>query len=172
MSSLLPFFLIVQVGPALEVAGDWGTQVKLGQDFGYHFSGGNTGFALGASIEESFGNCTEADGVSCISLQAGPKAWWTFQIADLPLFVAPSIRLAWTHVRVSVDAFNATGVFNGVGLQFAVEARYILSERVILYARPITIDMIAGDGNQNLDFVYDDNFAMRYDLTFGGGIAF
>jgi hypothetical protein len=168
----LPFFATVQLGPALEVAGDWGTQLKIGQEFGYHFSGGQTGFALGLSLEESFGNCTEASGVSCISLQAGPKMWWDFQpIADVPFFLAPSLRLAFVHVRVDADGLG-TGTFTGAGLQVAFEARYIISERMILFARPITLDFIAGGSNRELGYVYDDNIAMRYDITFGGGIAF
>jgi hypothetical protein len=169
----LPFFATVQLGPALEVAGDWGTQLKIGQDFGYHFSGGSTGVALGVSLEESFGNCTEADGASCVSFQVGPKIWWDFQpIADLPLFFGPTLRLAFVHVRVDADGIGATGTFTGAGLQVALEARYIISERAILFARPITLDMIAGGSNQTLSYVYDDNFAMRYDVSFGGGIAF
>jgi hypothetical protein len=168
----LPFFATVQLGPALEVAGDWGTQLKIGQDFGYHTNGGITGFAIGASFEESFGNCTDANGASCFSFQAGPKAWWDFKPFEVPLFFAPSIRLAFVHVRVNADGFGLTGIFNGVGLQLAVEARYILSERAILFARPITLDMIVGGSNDTLSLIYDDNFAMRYDLTFGGGIAF
>ena len=169
----LPFFATVQIGPALEVAGDWGTQLKIGQDFGYHVSGGTTGFAIGGSLEESFGNCTDASGVSCFSFQIGPKAWWDFRPFELPLYIAPSIRVAWAHVRVNVDGFGgATGIFNAVGLQLALEVRYIISDRAILFARPVTLDMIAGDSNDNLGRIYDDNFAMRYDITFGGGIAF
>lgn len=168
-----PFFAVLQLGPAIEVAGDWGTQLKLGQDFGYHLSGGTTGLALGVSLEESFGNCTDAEGVSCFSFQGGPKAWWTFQpIADLGLFVGPAARLAYTHVRVSVPGFGASGSFNGVGLQLSLEARMVLLDRLILFFRPITLDMIVGGSDENLGLVYDDNFAIRYDITFGGGLAF
>ena len=68
-----PYFATFTMGPAIEVAGDWGTQFKLSQELGYHFSGSFSGPAFGLSIDEAFGNCTDAFGVSCFSFSMGPK---------------------------------------------------------------------------------------------------
>jgi hypothetical protein len=170
-----PYFATVHLGPAMEVAGDWGTQFKIGEDFGYHLDGGSSGLAIGISLEESFGNCTEGQGVSCFSFQAGPKVWYDYQVSDsIPLFLSPSARLAFSHVRVSASGFgySVSGGFTGVGMQFGLEARYLLGERGILFFRPVTIDMIVGDSDEDLARIYDDNVAVRYDLTFGGGLTF
>jgi hypothetical protein len=173
VSTPRPFFATAMIGPAIEVAGDWGTQVKIGQDFGYHLNGGMDGVALGVSFEESFGNCTDADGVRCVSLELGPKLWWDFQpFSSLAFFVGPAARLALAYVHLTADGLDRAGRFVGVGLQLSVEARLVLSDRAILFFRPVTVDVIAGDSNDVLSLIYDDHVAARYDLTFGGGFAF
>jgi hypothetical protein len=164
-------FATFHVGPAMEVAGDWGTQLKIGQDLGWHIDGTSSGLALGLSLEESFGNCTEGQGASCFSFQAGPKLWYDVQILDdLPLYIAPTARLAFTHVAVSAGSLS--GGFTGAGIQLGLELRAVLSDRAVLFFRPVTFDVIIGDADQTLSYVYDDTVAMRYDLTFGGGVTF
>jgi len=165
------FFATFQVGPAMEIAGDWGSQLKIGQDFGFHTGGGASGLAIGVSLEESFGNCTEGLGVSCFSFQAGPKLWYDVQLADsLPLYIAPIARVAFAHVNVS--AGGVSGSFTGFGLQLGLELRAVLADRAVLFFRPVTFDTIVGASDDTLARIYDDNVAMRYDLTFGGGVAF
>jgi len=170
-----PMFASFHLGPAIELTGDWGSQLKIGQEFGYHFSGRFEGPALGISVEESFTNCTAASGVDCVSVELGPKLWWDFALVPgLGLYLTPMVRLGFTHVHISATIFGQDfdGAANAFGIQLGLAVRLLLGDRGLVFFRPITMDMAIGGPDDDLKQVYDDHFGMRWDLVFGGGVTF
>jgi hypothetical protein len=174
-ASTRPMFASFHLGPAIEITGDWGSQLKIGQEFGYHFSGRFEGPALGLSVEESFTNCTPVSDVSCVSFEVGPKFWWDFALVPgMGIYLAPMVRLGFTHVHISATVFGQDydGAANAFGIQLGLALRLVLGDRGLVYFRPITMDMAIGGADDDLERVYDENFAMRWDLVFGGGFVF
>lgn len=79
-------FATFWLGAAAGVSGV-GSQMKLGQEFGWHWSGDATGGAIGGYLHESFGSGFTA-------IQLGPKFWWDFAIMDgLGLYISPSASI-------------------------------------------------------------------------------
>lgn len=142
----------MSLGPAIFlVPGGGFTQFKLEQEFGYHFSGDSSGPALGANIGESFGS-----GVFLFT--PGAKFWWDIQpSSDYAIYITPAVKLGYA---LGVNGAAAHAFNWSVG----AEGRVILGDRGLIFFRPFTLDMYAGD--------FIDTFAMRYDLMFGGGVTF
>jgi len=147
-------FVTFGVGPSIGLSYS-GTQVKLAQDFGYHFFGDGSGPALGAEISEAFGH-------SIFRFQVGPKFWWDIQpSSSLGLYLAPTAQLGYAHL-----ASSGGGSANAFDMQFGFEARLVLGDRGMLYVRPVGIDILIG-GNS-----YGSDTATIYDLAVGGGVTF
>ena len=108
--------------------------------------------ALGVNIAESFGN-------SAFVFQPGVKFWWDIQVVeDYAIYVTPAGKLGYT---LGTGGGATAHAFNWA---LGVEGRVILGDRGLIFFRPFTLDMFAGE--------FVDDFAMRYDLMFGGGVTF
>ncbi len=157
-------FAAFGLGPSfgLTACGDGGcgstsnvTQIKLGQEIGYHVSGRGDGFAIGASIEEAFGD-------NLLRLQPGVKLWWDIQPSqNLALYIAPTLKLGYAYFSVDAGPFGSADdhAFNA---QVGVEGRIVLEDRGMIFLRPFTLDT----------FTNDDGVLLTYDLMFGGAVTF
>ncbi len=90
----------------------------------------------------------------------GAKFWWDIQFAeDLAIFYTPSVKLGYALATFG----NTAHAFN---FQFGlVEGRVVLGDRGVVFFKPVSLDMFAGDFG-------GPSFVMRYDLMFGGGVTF
>ena len=161
-----PFWGAFGLGPAIGVDNYTGTQFKLLQEFGYHFSGTAEGPALAFDLQESFGD-------SVTMIQVGGKFIYDIQpVPDLGLYLGPSILMGLTHWSVSLppctdiypgfcDQFQAPGG-NFFNIQIGFEGKLVLGDRGMVFFRPFTLDI-----NANSDTTF-----VRYDLIFGGGVIF
>jgi len=125
-----------------------GTQFKIAQEFGYHFSGHGAGPALGASLEEAFGSGLGA-------LPDRPKFWWDFQPVDgWACTSRPRRKIGYALFAASGGGARPHAFTSSSALR---RTRAGETARSFMF-RPFTIDMAAGDG-----------FAAAYDLLFGAG---
>jgi len=146
-------FVTLGVGPSIGLSYN-GTQAKLAQDFGYHFSGEGDGPALGVEVSEAFGQ-------QLFRFQAGAKFWWDIQpSSELGLYLAPTAQVGFAHLSAGSAAANAFDA------QLGFEVRLVLGDRGMVYVRPLGIDILAG-GN-----AYGNDTETIYDLMIGGGVTF
>lgn len=148
-------FATFSLAPAFGLSANSATQLKLGQAFGFHFSGDAEGFAIGGELQESFAG-------GAFALAVGPKAWFDFAVSrDYGVYIAPTVMMGLGYV--SVDGYYGFGSSSAAGfdMQFGVEAKVVLADRGLLFVRPVTIDLAIGS-----------QVAVRYDLVFGGGVTF
>jgi hypothetical protein len=140
-------------GPAIQI--EWlPGQFKIEQAFGWHFSGTGAGPAIGIHLAESFGN-------NFFGFAVGPRFWYDIQpMANLGLYIAPFAQLGFAVASASGCSGDGCtqAAFNMV---FGGEVRLALADRGIVFFRPFS-----------LDFFIQDEFAMRYNLMFGGGVYF
>jgi hypothetical protein len=150
--STRPMFATFGFGPSILIEPGSGTQFKITQAFGYHLFGGGEGPAIGAALEEAFG-----EGIT--RFQIGPKFWWDIQpAAGLGLYLAPTFKLGYMLATNGDSAHY----FN---FQFGFEVKMVLGNRGLVFFRPFTLDMGAGG-------VDGARFGAGYDLMFGGGVTF
>jgi len=144
------FFAGLQLGCGIGVTSGFISQVRLRQEFGWHFQGQFKGPAIGVSLSESFGS-------GGFLFTAAPKFWWDIQIMDLGLYVAP-----WIHAGFGL-ATNGSSVaaFNWA---FGAEARLVLFDTGYVSFQPIAFDFYHGD--------FGTSAVVRYNLMFGGGFTF
>ncbi len=158
-----PMWFSVGFGPSVGIVGcvrrlcnteQSYTQFKVSEDFGFHVSGSD-GFAIGANLQQAFGN-------DVYRFSGAFKMWWDAPLTDdLALFLTPTVHAGYSllyfdfgDLGTIVDhAFNAQA---GLGL------RMVLLDRVLLYVRPITADVLIGE----------DGVALFYDIAVGGGVTF
>jgi hypothetical protein len=123
-----------------------GSVFKMGQEFGWHWSGDFTGGAIGAYLHESF-----AGGAAAVQL--GPKFWWDFQIMDgLGLYISPS-------VAIGIAIAGGGAAFD---MNLGCEAKLALADRGFVSFKPIGINIVAGGGGA----------LVGWDFLFGGGVMF
>lgn len=153
--STRPMFAVLTLGGAIGVNRNSANQGKFGQEFGWHMlSGDGTGLAVGAALQESFGN-------SVFIFRAGAKAWWDFKlIPALPnLTIAPFAQLGFAVLAVSTPfGSDSSGAFNW---QFGAEARIVFKNRWMVLFRPFA-----------LDFLHNNGTSVSYDMQVGGGMTF
>ncbi len=137
------------------------TQVKLDFGFGYHFSGAAAGPALAFDLQLGVAN-------GFITVEVGPRFLWDIPIAPAHGFsLAPSLMLGYAHVsdrcpRGTVCAPSR----DGLTLQFGLEARLLVAQRLLLVLTPVQLDLLPTAARG------DWNASLRYDLLFGLGAAF
>ncbi len=152
--STRPMFAVLTLGGAISVSKST-NQGKFGQEFGWHMlSGDGTGLAVGAALQESFGN-------NVFIFRAGAKAWWDFKlIPALPnLTIAPFAQLGFAVLAVNTPfGSDSSGAFNW---QFGAEARIVFKNRWMVLFRPFA-----------LDFLHNNGTSVSYDMQVGGGMTF
>jgi hypothetical protein len=151
-----PFYGGLYLGPAIGIGSlSGGAAFKLGQIFGYHFSGDASGPALGFRLEETFPS-------GFFILELGPKFWWDIQPSeDLALYIAPEVYIGYG------GAFASGGSGHGFNFGFGVEGKVILGNVGVITFKPLCFDFIAGDAGRA-----GSGVAAAYNLMFGGGFAF
>ncbi len=156
------FWASLAMGPAIGMYGV-GTQFKLIQTFGWHFSGGATGPALAFDISEAFAG-------GYFTLDMVPRFVWDIHIIeDLGLYLSPSGGLGFSY-----STFGACKTTTGGGVicpysswvafhaTMAFDGKLILQNRWLVFFRPLGLDFYAhGNGT-----------AMRFSVMFGGGAIF
>ncbi|MCC6527793.1 MAG: hypothetical protein IT373_34425 [Polyangiaceae bacterium] len=165
-----PMFLDVGLGPTLFMGASGGggsiraddgfPRGKLQLEFGYHFSGDSSGPALGPNIEVSFG----APPRDVTGVEPGLKFWYDIQIGDVAFYLTPSAKLGYgalIYRSVAAHAFN---------IELGFEGRLIINDRGLVFFRPITVDMLAGE--VGFGGASASGFAAFWDLMFGGGATF
>lgn len=131
------------------------SQLKLAQEIGYHVSGHGEGFAIGASMEEAFGD-------NLVRLQPGVKLWWDIQPSnDLALYIAPTLKLGYAFFSVDAGPFGSA-TDHAFNAQVGVEGRLVLGDRGMVFFRPFTLDT----------FTNDSGVLLTYDIMFGGAVTF
>jgi hypothetical protein len=157
-----PMWASLGMGGAINVK-DSGSQFKLTQDFGYHFTssfgGPSAGPAIAIVLQEGFGN-------NFISFEIGPRFVWDIPVVqNLGLYLSPSLTLGYAYAGTSVDCgpyVDCGGGASAFNLGLAFAAKLILADRGMVFFQPFGIDMgIRGEG-----------VSVRYDLIFGGGVIF
>jgi hypothetical protein len=140
---------------------------KVALDFGYHFSGKGDGPAIGASLEQTFGNRFG------YMLNPAFKFWWDIEIADMAIYIAPFAKAGYAMMtRPNICSRRFLGVrrcpmghFANIGI--GVEGRVVLNDRGMLFLRPVQIDTYLGP-----DDFYGEVFIIGYSLLLGGGVTF
>jgi hypothetical protein len=123
----------------------------LAFDFGYHFDGAGEGPAIGASLEQSFG-----DGF--YTFNPNFKFWWDIMIADMAIYVAPFAKAG--YLLGSTGQLAHGFVFGG-----GIEGRVILDDRWFTYLRPAQLDVVIGD-------FFGDTVHVNFFVYIGGGVTF
>lgn len=155
------------------------TQFKLGQGFGYHFSGTFSGPAIAFEVQESFGD-------EFTLLEMGFKFLWDIQVLKgIAFYLSPSITLGIIHMSdekcISIhDKEICVDIsMDGWTLQFGFAGKLILANRALLFFRLVTIDVMRGTvvfpiptGTSSSSSSSAWKTGARYDLLFGGGIIF
>lgn len=148
-------------GPASALS-DFATQFKMELTYGYHLQGGATGPALGGVLAPSFG-----DGVTGFAL--GGRAWWDFQFwKDLGVYIAPFAQLGFASFSSDITTcVGASCRTESVGtttlnMMLGVEGRLVISDRGMVFFRPIGLDFHFHDGGMDT----------RWDILIGGGVYF
>ncbi len=127
---------------------------KLALDYGYHVSGDTEGFALGVTLEQSFDS-------HFYIFNPGFKMWWDIHITELPIFIAPTVKLGYALAACD-GCGNDDHAFNaGVG----VEGRLVLDDRWMLLFRPVHLDTYFGS-------FFEETVLVHYDILIGGGLTF
>ncbi len=138
------------------------SQFKLRQTFDYHFSGASSGIGLGLLLGESLGG----DGAI---LQVGPRLFWDIQLSSRAgFYLSPALGLGLTYIANSPEGRHGSNEdILAVTAALGVELKLILADRVLLFLRPLGLElMIGGEG---LDTV--DGLLLRYDLLLGVGVT-
>ncbi len=157
--STRPMFFTGGVGPVffglnernVRPRGGVYSRIKLGLDFGYHFSGDGEGPAIGATIEQSF--------VDFYFFNPAFKFWYDIEIADMAIYVAPLAKAGYAYA----SPVNGLHFLN---LGAGVEGRVVLADRGMLFLRPVQIDSYFGSS------YYNTNFLLNYSAMIGGGVTF
>ena len=148
-SGTRPMWAFFGMGGAIGIS-NLGSQFRLTEEFGYHFSGKSDGPAIGGFLSESFG-------AGFFGFQVGPKFTWDFQIVkDLGVYLAPTFHIAFA---LAGAGGSAVAGFN-FGLGF--EGKLVIMNRGIVFFRPFERDFVAAEYG----------FGARYNLSFGGGVIF
>lgn len=130
------------------------TQFKLSEDFGYHVSGSD-GFAVGANLQQAFGN-------DVFRGTAAFKVWFDAPLSDdLALYLTPMVHVGYSLLYFDFGELGSI-VDHAFNAQAGLGIRMVLLDRVLVYVRPITADMLVGP----------DGVALFYDIAVGGGITF
>jgi hypothetical protein len=153
-----PMWASLGMGGAINVK-DSGSQFKLTQDFGYHFSGNAAGPAIAIILQEGFGN-------GFIVFEIGPRFVWDIPVVqNLGFYLSPSLTAGYAYAGTSADCgpyANCGGGASAFNLGIAFAGKLILADRGMVFFQPFGIDMgIRGEG-----------VSVRYDLIFGGGVIF
>ncbi|MCC6746345.1 MAG: hypothetical protein IT371_01720 [Deltaproteobacteria bacterium] len=145
-----PMWGFFGMGGAIGMTSFSGSQFRLSEEFGYHFSGKSDGPAIGGILAESFGS-------GFFGFQVGPKFTWDFQIVrDLGVYLAPTAHIAFALAGAGGSAAA------GFNFGFGFEGKLVIMNRGIVFFRPFELDFFAGDFP----------FQARYNLSFGGGVIF
>lgn len=146
------FYLGGGIGPAFGLD-NARTQVRIEEEFGYHFDGEPTGFFLGVSLSQSFGNdyvLASFSGRLGYDISAVEES-------DFEFVIGPNATVGFAFgdcsyrggCRGDVDAFFHTTL--NLDLKFL-----LLDDELTIYARPVSLEIGAGD----FEF-------LRYILMFG-----
>ena len=140
-------------------------RMRVGLDFGYHFSGDGEGPAIGASIEQSF-----FGGYFDYMFNPTFKFWYDIEIADMAIYIAPFAKAGYAFMtRPDFCRFGTVrchaGHFANIGL--GAEGRVVLNDRGMLFLRPVQVDTYLGPN----DF-YGSVIIVSYSLMLGGGVTF
>jgi hypothetical protein len=170
-----PFAVTLALGGVAGFSGAAGG-FALAQELGYHLSRSGGGPALGLAIGESFGSRGQgASGTSTrVSVyQVGAKLWWDLQpAARTAFYLAPVLQLSFAYATAAVvGSSDSTYAF---ALRGGLEAKLVVDDRWLLYARPIGLDLlvggahlggVAGEGT-------DASLLLRYEAVAGAGVIF
>ena len=128
------------------------TQLHVALDFGYHFSGDGKGPAIGATIEQSFGQ-------DLYTLNPGFKFWWDIPITDKSIYLAPFAKAGYL---LGASSGN-TG--HGFNLGFGAEGRLVIKDRWMALLRLPQIDLAMGD-------FFSESVVFNVTMLAGGGVTF
>jgi len=157
-----PFWVSGYVGPAINLRSSYvGTQIKLAQQFGFHFTGRAWGPAIAFDLQESISN-------NAFVFEVLPRFVWDIPIhKELGLLLSPSAGIGYAYQHMG-SGYVVTGSVSGVTVQFAFEAKLLLGRRGMIIFRPFGLDILAADYGW---FVGWDN-SVRWDMLLGGGVVF
>jgi tetratricopeptide (TPR) repeat protein len=169
-------------GNLLEVKGSYPHLTTLLQEFGYHFSGKASGFALGVMLKEAFGSAAEVVNsswivtfpeVSCFLFEVGPKLWWDIPLSSKKaLYLSPMLVAGYAHLSLTNSATATTEGVRAVTVQPGIEVKLILIDRVMLFVRPFAMDVLILFDKQELAPLISGNVFLRFDVAAGAGVTF
>lgn len=152
------------------------TAVHLNESIGMHFDGRGEGAALALDLHQGFASARYffggfyVAGWNSVLFEAGPRFHYDIAIArQYGLYLSPSagFHFALLHAYGMVGGFTGQGTDYGFAPQAALDVRLVLSDRVLVYLRPVGID---------IPVIFDDRGNSRvyvnYDLQAGAGLTF
>jgi hypothetical protein len=139
-----PHFVALSLGVAVGLSDLARTQFDIAQSYNYHVLGTSDGPFVGIELQEGMGHY--------FRFGAGVRAGWDWRpVADLPLYLAPEVRLGLASTEGEL----------GFNLRLGAEVRYRVAQNIFAILRPVGVNLALGD------------FAITsYDILGGLGYAF
>lgn len=149
-----PMAFAVGMGPALRTDRQIAiprAAFKLSQSFMFHLSGDASGPAIGFVMQQGF-NANDVFG-----LTLAPRFEWDIQIDQrYAIYISPGVSLGY-HL------YRGAGTGHAIDLQLGATAKLIIQDRWLVWFRPANFNVIIAGRN---------DWGMRYELMFGGGVTF
>lgn len=146
-----PMTFQLGMGPAFRIT-DTPTAFKLSQEINWHFSGNSQGAAIGAIVEQGFGNW------GMFEFTMAPKFVYDIQVKpQYGFYISPSASLGYR-----LEHWSNGNNWHFLDMQFGVAAKLLFKDRWMLWLQPTNINMNVGEYG----------FGARYEFLFGGGVTF
>jgi len=146
-----PFFVGGSIGPAIGLGNSVGTQLKLTQEFGYHFTGGPRGLFVSGVMSESF--------VRGVVWGINGRIGYDIPVwnGSFELQVSP-----WGGIGFDVLGGRGAGTRGAFDVQVGADLKFVLlDQKLSLYVRPVAFDLFISNF-----------FGARYDMQVGAYFNF
>ena len=127
---------------------------RLTLDFQYHFRRTDVGPALGAQTHMHFAR-------GLFGMDLGPIFLWDFRLVatrKFKLYIAPLTALGYHFTRIT--DFDATA--HGSFMDFGVQLKGIVKDRVGFFVRPANFSVIAGKGGAAGAYAFVPGVALTF----------
>ena len=154
------WFATAGLGPAIELM-NLDSQLKLEVSFGCHLLRRDSGPAIALDVQVGVTG-------GFVSIELGPRFLWDIPIVPAyGLFLTPTVLVGFSHLTAPTCSTKTGCPYAASGLtaQLGIEARMLLVNRVIVYLRPLTLDIVPVAEESRA-------FGLRYDLMAGAGVVF
>lgn len=166
-----PFWVSGYIGPAVNLRSNFvGTQIKLVEQFGFHFTRRPWGPAIAFELQESISN-------NDFTFEVLPRFIWDIPISKkLGLLLSPSVGIGYSYQHLGPGHiyqfqgvnYPIAGSVSGFTVQLAFEGKLLLGRRGLIIFRPFGLDIQASDFSWPVGW----DTTVRWDMLLGGGMVF